>query len=82
MMKTIPELFEGSVTKYPNNVLVWEKENGTYTGISFSEIKERVYRFATGLMALGVEKGDRIALLSEGSSEWLFRNWLFFISAR
>ncbi len=71
MMKTIPELFEGSVTKYPNNVLVWEKENGTYKGISFSEIKERVYRFAAGLMALGVEKRDRIALLSEGSSEWL-----------
>ncbi len=70
-MKTIPELFEGSVTKYPNNVLVWEKENGHYKGLSFTEIKERVYRFAAGLMALGVEKGDRIALLSEGSSQWL-----------
>ncbi len=71
MMKTIPELFEGSVAKYPNNVLVWEKENGQYKGLSFTEIKERVYQFATGLMAMGVEKGDRIALLSEGSSEWL-----------
>ncbi len=70
-MKTIPQLLEGSVAKYPENVLVWEKENGQYKGISFSEIKERVYRFAAGLMALGVEKGDRVALLSEGSSEWL-----------
>ncbi|VAW29819.1 Long-chain-fatty-acid--CoA ligase [hydrothermal vent metagenome] len=71
MMKTIPELFEGSVAKYPDNVLVWEKEDGQYKGISFSEIKKRVYRFTAGLMALGVEKGDRIALLSEGRSEWL-----------
>ena len=71
MMKTIPQLFEGSVEKYPNNVLVWEKENGEYKGISFTEIRERVYRFAAGLMALGVEKGDRVALLSEGRSEWL-----------
>jgi long-chain acyl-CoA synthetase len=71
MMKTIPKLFEGSVTKYPNNVLVWEKENGQYKGLSFTEIKECVYQFASGLMALGVEKGDRIALLSEGSSKWL-----------
>ncbi len=70
-MKTIPQLFEGSVAKYPDNVLVWEKENGQYKGISFTEIKERVYRFAAGLMALGVKKGDRVALLSEGSSEWL-----------
>jgi len=71
MMKTIPQLFEGSVEKYPNNVLVWEKEKGEYKGISFTEIRERVYRFAAGLMALGVEKGDRVALLSEGRSEWL-----------
>jgi len=70
-MKTIPQLFEGSVAKYPDNVLVWEKENGQYKGISFTEIKEHVYRLAAGLMTLGVEKGDRVALLSEGSSEWL-----------
>ncbi len=70
-MKTIPQLFEGSVTKYPDNVLVWEKENGQYKGISFTEIRERVYRFAAGLMSLGVKKGDRVALLSEGSSQWL-----------
>ena len=71
MMKTIPGLFESSVVKYPNNVLVWEKEDGQYKGISFSEIKERVYRLAAGLLTLGVEKGDRVALLSEGRSEWL-----------
>ncbi len=70
-MKTIPELFEGSVTKYPDNVLVWEKRDGQYKGISFTEIKEHVYQLAAGLMALGVKKGDRIALLSEGSSQWL-----------
>ena len=70
-MKTIPQLFEGSVAKYPDNVLVWEKKNGQYKGISFSSVRERVYRFAAGLMALGVKKGDRVALLSEGRSEWL-----------
>ncbi len=70
-MKTIPRLFEGSVEKYPGNVLVWEKKEGKYQGITFSEIKEQVYRLAAGLMDLGVEKGDRVALLSEGRSEWL-----------
>ncbi len=70
-MKTIPRLFEGSVEKYPRNVLVWEKENGVYKGITFTEIKDQVYRLAAGLMALGVKKGDRVALLSEGRSEWL-----------
>jgi long-chain acyl-CoA synthetase len=70
-MKTIPRLFEGSVEKYPDNVLVWEKENGEYKGITFTEIRNRVYRLSAGLMDLGVKKGDRVALLSEGRSEWL-----------
>ncbi len=68
---TIPFLFEESVKKYPDNVLVWEKENGEYKGITFRQIQEQVYHLAAGLSAIGVEKGDRVAMLSEGRSEWL-----------
>lgn len=70
-MKTIPALFEGSVNKFAENPLVWEKFEGKYKKITFREIRESVYSFASGLMGLGVKKGDRIALLSEGRSEWL-----------
>lgn len=70
-MKTIPELFEGSVAKYPDNALVWEKKDGKYQKITFSEIKSRVYNLAAALLKMGIQKGDRVALLSEGRSEWL-----------
>jgi len=70
-MKTIPELFEGSVAKYPDNALVWEKKDGRYQKITFSEIKNRVYNLAAALLKMGLQKGDRVALLSEGRSEWL-----------
>ena len=70
-MKTIPELFEGSVAKYPENALVWEKKDGKYQKITFSEIKNRVYKLAAALLKMGIQKGDRVALLSEGRSEWL-----------
>ena len=70
-MKTIPGLFEGSVAKFPENALVWEKMDGTYQKITFSEIKNRVYNLAAALIKLGIRKGDRVALLSEGRSEWL-----------
>ncbi len=70
-MKTIPALFEGSVKKFPDNVLVWEKSKGKYQGITFMQIREKVHRLASGLLNLGVKKGDRIALLAEGRSEWL-----------
>jgi len=69
---TIPQLFENSVAKYPNNTLVLEKDKTkTYKEITYSEIKVLVNNFSTGLMELGVLKGDRLALLSEGRSEWL-----------
>ncbi len=70
-MKTIPALFEESVTKYANNTLVWEKSNGEYISLTYRNIQERVHHFAAGLIKLGINKGDRVALLAEGRSEWL-----------
>lgn len=71
MKRTIPDLFEESVHKYQDNPLIWEKSNGKYQSISYQEIHRRVYGFAIGLMELGFKKGDRVALLAEGRSEWL-----------
>jgi len=70
-MKTIPALFEGSVEKFPDNILIWEKLKDEYVGISFSQTRDRVHKLATGLLEMGVRKGDRVALLAEGRSEWL-----------
>ncbi|MBN2637853.1 MAG: AMP-binding protein [Bacteroidales bacterium] len=71
-MKTIPALFESSVQKYADNALVWEKQGSSeYQKITFSEIRKQVRYLAAGLMNLGVQKGDRVALLAEGRSEWL-----------
>ena len=73
MKKTIPDLFEASVAKFENNVLVWEKPAGSkkYEGISYRKIYDDVYKMGIGLMTLKLNKGDRVALLAEGRSEWL-----------
>ena len=70
-MDTLVELFELSVEKFSNNPLMWEKENGKYVSYSYSQIRDEVCSFGAGLMALGVQKGDRIGLLSEGRKDWL-----------
>ena len=49
MKRTIPDLVEQSVEKYPNNVLVWEKTSTKYEGITYQEIHERVYNCANYL---------------------------------
>ena len=70
-MKTIPGFFKNSVEKFADNVLIHEKKNGKYVGATYKEIDEQVEYFAAGLYDLGLRKGDRVALLAEGRTEWL-----------
>ncbi|WP_423127485.1 AMP-dependent synthetase/ligase [Gaoshiqia sp. Z1-71] len=70
-MKTIVELFETSVSKYPDNIYLWEKQNGEYKGLTYKETREKVLQFAAGLQAIGIKKGDRVGLISEGRNQWI-----------
>lgn len=70
-MKTIIELFETSVGKYPDNIYLWEKKDGQYAGTSYRQTHDLVYRFGAGLVAIGLQKSDRIGLISEGRNAWI-----------
>lgn len=69
--RTLPMLFEDSVKKYSNNILMWEKTGDKYVGTNYSEMKKLIYQFAAGLMKYGIKKGDRVALISEGRNYWV-----------
>lgn len=70
-MKTIIELLENSSTRYANNPYLLEKKADRYEAITYEETKEQTYKVAAGLLALGINKGDRIALLSESRTDWV-----------
>lgn len=70
-MKTLIELFESSVEKFPNNSLFMESIDGEYKKFTFREIQQMVHEFAAGLLTLGVKQGDRIGLIAEGRIDWL-----------
>jgi long-chain acyl-CoA synthetase len=69
--RTLPALFEESVLAYPGNVLIWEKSGGRYEPTTYAGLQPLVHRFAAGLMSLGLAKGDRAALISEGRKDWI-----------
>ena len=71
MKKTLVDLFEASVSKYPNNTFLLEKTGKKFEPTTYAQVKEQVYRFGAGLQALGVKKGDTMALLSEGRNMWV-----------
>jgi long-chain acyl-CoA synthetase len=70
-MKTIVELLENSAQKYADNPYLLEKKTDRYEAITYRETKEQAYIVAAGLLALGINKGDRIALLSESRTDWV-----------
>jgi len=70
-MKTIIELFETSVAKFPNNIYLWEKRNGKYEGTSYKETREQVLNLAAGLVSIGFKKGDRAGLVADGRNDWI-----------
>jgi long-chain acyl-CoA synthetase len=71
MERTLPNLFEESVRKYADNILMWEKKSEKYEGTTYKEMQVLVHKFAAGLMQLGLKKGERVALISEGRNDWV-----------
>lgn len=71
MKKTLVDLFEESVRKYPNNTFLLEKTGKQFEPTTYAQTQTQVYRIGAGLQALGVQKGDTMALLSEGRNMWV-----------
>lgn len=69
--RTIPQMFETSVQKFGSSIMMWEKKKTSYTGATYREIQASVHSCAAGLLSIGIQKGDRIALIAEGRNDWV-----------
>ena len=68
---TLISMFEAAVQQYGNKpALAHKPKGGTYQDISYTEFGASVDALRKGLNALGVQKGDRVAILSENRPEW------------
>ncbi len=70
-MQTINEFFEFYAEKYAGNTLMLEKTGERYKPSTYREIQEMVHQFAAALISLGMKKGDRVSLISEGRNAWV-----------
>ena len=71
MKPTIIDLLNQSVEKFAQNPFLWEKTTTEFLPTTYQETKTQTHLLAAGLIQLGVEKGDKIALLSEGRNAWI-----------
>ena len=70
---TIIDFVEKYVARFSENPFLWEKNLDTnqWEPTTYAETLRQAKRIAAGLMALGVEKGDKISYLSEGRNMWV-----------
>ena len=68
---TLISMIEDSIQKHANKpALAYKQKGDTYQDISYSDFGDSIQQFSNGLRSLGVEKGDRIAIISENRPEW------------
>src|SRR3954470_7974342 len=67
---TLNKLFFDAIATYNRPDALQVKTGGVYRPISHAEASTRVLNLARGLQALGVKRGDRVAILSENRPEW------------
>ena len=56
--------------KWPDEVGLKRKVNGTWTPVTWREFAGQVRGVAAGLIAAGIQPGDRVALMSATRFEW------------
>ena len=75
--KTIGNIVDETAEKYPNNDALVYVNRGLR--LSYKEFKEKVDKLGKSLMALGIKRGDHIAVWAYNVPEWVY---LQFASAK
>jgi long-chain acyl-CoA synthetase len=68
--KSVPQLFFERVASRPDAVALRYKDFGLYQEVTWRKYRDEVEAFALGLMSLGVEPGDRIAIMGDPCFEY------------
>ena len=70
---TIIDFVEKYVAKYSKNPFLWEKnlDTNVWEPTTYEDTLKKAKRIAAGLMALGVQKGEKVSYLSEGRDMWV-----------
>ncbi len=68
---TVASLIEQRAKETPDGVAMREKRLGIWQEITWAEYWDTIETVAHGLMALGVEPGERVAIHSENRPEWI-----------
>jgi long-chain acyl-CoA synthetase len=67
---TFPDLLEDNRRTWGAKIAFQQKTRSEWHRISHDDVYKRSYELAAGLVATGLEQGDRVALIGENSIDW------------
>ncbi len=70
-MQTLPQQFLATAQRWPEKCALRYKQGGAYRDLTFAQVATAIRQVASALMKLGVQPGDRLAILSENRPEWV-----------
>ena len=68
---TLPGLLARHAASAPRGIALREKEFGIWQETTWADYLARVRSFSLGLLDLGVDRGDRIAIIGDNRPEWV-----------
>ncbi len=68
--QSVAHLFRERVAASPDGEAFRYADGDDWTSVTWTQVRERAYRLAAGLIALGVHPEDRVAIASSARYEW------------
>src|SRR5690625_547145 len=68
---TFPKLLAYNAANWPHETAMREKEFGIWNEYTWRDYEQAVERFALGLSALGMQRGDIVGIIGANRPEWL-----------
>src|SRR4051794_4935336 len=73
--KTIADLCAQAAARYGDHVAIKHKVDGAWRDVTFAQLGEIVTEIGLGLVALGLEPGERVAILCDTRPEWTYADF-------
>ncbi|MDO7642255.1 MAG: AMP-binding protein, partial [Reinekea forsetii] len=78
--KTPIEILVQRSQSHPDKPMFYQPVNRQWQVTSWQEAETQARQVASGLLSLGLEKGDRVAIYAKNSVEWYISDWAIMMA--
>jgi long-chain acyl-CoA synthetase len=73
--QSLGAMLRNSCERYSDRTAMLVPDGKQFQEISYDQLWRKVHEYASAVHSLGLEKGDRLAILSENCIEWALSDW-------